>query len=151
MKLKYPNSSLDFKPSLGWFLGAFDVYDREETLGEKLDRVDPLDPVQLQQLFDQFVFAHIDEAHGYTAEHKAEIVKCLVAALRKETYDFSAHLPDYEDGANDFFLPSSWAFPRPRYVFEQAYLATVRHWLLELEDVGFVFPSINELGISEYG
>ncbi len=42
MKLKWPNSDIDFDVHLRFFLGCFDIYDREETLGEYLNQFNPL-------------------------------------------------------------------------------------------------------------
>jgi len=149
MELNHPNSTMTFDPNPGWFLGPFDIYDREDSLGENLNKYDPLEPDQLQKLFDEYFFNHIDKEHGYTVEHKAAIVNCLIEALNKDTYDFSQHLPNYEDEENYFFLPSNWEFPRPRYIFEQAYMASARHWGKELKEVGLKLPDSNMVGIRE--
>lgn len=41
MKLYYPDTNFEFDPSLSYFIGDLDIYDREETLGVYLDRFDP--------------------------------------------------------------------------------------------------------------
>ena len=65
MTLLYPDSDIPFHPNPGWFLGAFNCYDREETLGETLNRYDPLDPAQLQALYDAYVFDEFGEQLGF--------------------------------------------------------------------------------------
>ncbi|WP_445366213.1 hypothetical protein ACJJJB_10680 [Microbulbifer sp. ANSA001] len=145
MKLNHPKSKMAFEPSPGWFLGPFDIYDREESLGEKLNEYDPLESNQLQNLFDEYFFKEC----GYATKHKAAMVKCLVEALSEDAYDFSIHLPNYEDEENYFFLPSSWEFSRPRYIFEQAYIASVRHWGNELKETGLELPDAKQLGIGK--
>src|ERR1700712_4662916 len=42
--LKDPFLNEGFVPDLMWFVGVFDVYDREETKGEELGVYDPNDP-----------------------------------------------------------------------------------------------------------
>ena len=140
MKLKFPNSTVDFEPTLSLFLGPFDIYDREETLGETLNKYDPLDPKQLQKLFNKYIFSRFDDKHGYTIEHRVLIVKSLIETLDDQHYDFSKYFPDYEDDDNYFYLPWTWSFPRPRYFFEQAYIAVVRHWGQEFEGYDMVLP-----------
>ena len=61
MTLLYPDSDIPFHPNPGWFLGAFNCYDREETLGETLNRYDPLDPVQLQALYEAILNTTLDK------------------------------------------------------------------------------------------
>ncbi len=41
MTLKIPGTNFDFIVSPAYFLAEFDVYDREEDLGEELNRFDP--------------------------------------------------------------------------------------------------------------
>lgn len=54
----------------------------------------PLEPALLQQPFDEYFFRNMDEGHGYSLEHKAAIVQCLINALRQEDYDFAAILQE---------------------------------------------------------
>jgi hypothetical protein len=73
MLLKYPNSNVDFVVTPAYFLGDFDVYDREETLGARLEKFDPNNDEQLQVVLEQYFFRGA-RATGLTAEHKAELV-----------------------------------------------------------------------------
>jgi hypothetical protein len=41
MTLKIPGTNFDFIVSPAYFLAEFDIYDREEDLGEELNRFDP--------------------------------------------------------------------------------------------------------------
>jgi len=41
MMLRNPFVDKDFEPNLMWFIGVFNVYDREETRGEELEVFDP--------------------------------------------------------------------------------------------------------------
>ena len=56
MSLKHINSSADFIVDPRDFLNCFDVYDREETLGEELNQFDPNEQVQLEDLFERYFF-----------------------------------------------------------------------------------------------
>lgn len=92
MTLLYPDSDIPFHPNPGWFLGAFNCYDREETLGETLNRYDPLDPAQLQGLYDAYVFDEFGEQSGFTSAHRAAMATNLIAALSETKHDFAAYL-----------------------------------------------------------
>ncbi|MEL4272105.1 hypothetical protein [Shewanella xiamenensis] len=148
MTLFYPDSDIPFYPNPGWFLGAFNCYDREETLGEILNRYDPLDPAQLQALYDAYVFDEYGEQLGFTSAHRAAIATNLIAALSEIKHDFAAYLA-IDESEEEWCFPSVWAFPRPRYSFEQAYLALLRHWGVELTAIGIALPSPSLLGIHE--
>lgn len=148
MTLFYPDSDIPFHPNPGWFLGAFNCYDREETLGEILNRYDPLDPAQLQALYDAYVFDEFGEQLGFTSVHRAAIATNLIAALSETKHDFAAYLA-IDESEEEWCFPSVWAFPRPRYSFEQAYLALLRHWGVELTAIGIALPSPSLLGIHE--
>ncbi|MFB2735381.1 hypothetical protein [Shewanella mangrovisoli] len=148
MTLLHPDSDIPFHPNPGWFLGAFNCYDREETLGETLNRYDPLDPAQLQGLYDAYVFDEFNEQSGFTSAHRAAMATNLIAALSETKHDFAAYLA-IDESEEEWCFPSEWAFPEPRYPFEQAYLALLRHWGMELTAMGIALPCPSLLGIHE--
>jgi hypothetical protein len=148
MSLLFPDSDIPFHPNPGWFLGAFNCYDREETLGETLNRYDPLDPAQLQALYDAYVFDEFSEQSGFTSAHRVAMATNLIAALSETKHDFAAYLA-IDESEEEWCFPSEWVFPKPRYPFEQAYIALLRHWGAELTAIGIALPSPSLLGIYE--
>ena len=126
MKLKHPNSEADFVIEPRYFLDVFDVYDREETLGAKLSRIDPNDPQQRIALLREWFFEDPDIAK-LSAEHKVELSRVLRRSL-DENYDF-ARLFDRETDHWDFFsLPGSWEVRDPRGFFEEIYRLSLEYW-----------------------
>lgn len=148
MTLLYPDSDIPFHPNPGWFLGAFNCYDREETLGETLNRYDPLDPAQLQALYDAYVFDELSEQQGFTSAHRAAMAMNLIAALSETKHDFAAYLA-IDESEEEWCFPSVWVFPKPRYPFEQAYIALLRQWGAELTAIGIALPCPSILDIYE--
>lgn len=49
-----PDSGTPYIPTLYYFLGAFDIYDREETLGEELSQYDPNNPSDRAKLVKNY-------------------------------------------------------------------------------------------------
>ena len=45
-----PSTGQPYVPTPAYFLGCFDIYDREETLGEELEKFDPNNPVDREVL-----------------------------------------------------------------------------------------------------
>ena len=148
MTLLHPDSDIPFHPNPGWFLGAFNCYDREETLGATLNRYDPLDSAQLQALYDAYVFDEFSEQSGFTSAHRVAMATNLIAALSETKHDFTDYLA-IDESEEEWCFPSAWVFPKPRYPFEQAYLALLRHWGRELTAIGIALPSPSLLGIYE--
>ena len=126
MKLKYPDTDIDFDGSPRNFLECFDVYDREETLGEVLNRFDPNDPVQLSELIRQYVFDPPRVAH-LTAGHRALLILELKKAL-DENYDFGPMFTSDQNSPAVIELPSKWVIRDPRGFFEEIYRQAKVHW-----------------------
>jgi hypothetical protein len=144
MKLKFPNSTVDFDITPSIFLGGFDVYDREEDLGEHLNEYDPNNSSNLQELFDVYFFKQRHKSIGFTIEHKIEITKMLGAALSQQAHDFGQYFSSEDDY---FFLPSEWKVSDPKQFFIQAYIGIMRNWGKELKQVGIQLLDVKQLGV----
>ena len=134
MTLKHPYSEVDFNVNASFCLGGFNVYDREESLGEYLDQFDPNDYEQLSILLDERLFESRMK-NGYLPEHKKVIMNVLKEALIDEDYDFEAILQDDDD--HYFCLPWDWIIENPRGFFEFVYLKMYEYWSEELISEGF--------------
>lgn len=146
MTLCYPNTDIPFEPSPAFFLGEFDIYDREETLGEYLNEFDPNDRQQLRQILNEKYFRGRGEME-LSAEHKIVLVRVLAQSLQNPDYNFSSLFDtDPEDG-DVFSLPFDWKIKEPRMFFEEVYRLATEFWADELRENKSSFPDLAELGI----
>lgn len=129
MNLKCPNSSADFDASPTYFLGDFDIYDREETLGRELNRYDPNDSVQLTEV--RRYFFEGGRVQELSVDHKTELLRVLQISL-DEDFDFASLLGPGSI-ADDFVLPGGWQIKNPREFFEQIYREASANWKLKRE------------------
>jgi hypothetical protein len=127
MKLKYPNSDVDFDVTPAYFLGDFDIYDREEELGVKLNAFDPNEEGALLLLMDKFFFRG-GRVASLQPEHKAELLRVLSAALDDKNFDFRALVSPGEHLKCYFTLPDSWKIRDPRELFGRIYMLAASRW-----------------------
>ncbi len=130
--LKHPNSNVPFVVGPAYFLGEFDVYDREETLGVRLNRFNPNDESQLRQLLEEFFFKG-GRVKNLTSEHKSELLRVLASAIMDDGFDFAALIADDRDPDDCFMLPSSWNIEDPRSFFKNIYSIALENWQSEVE------------------
>ena len=123
--LKHPKSDVNFVVSPGYFIGDFDVYDREETVGVRLAQIDPNDEDQMRSAMYDFFFAGA-RVSMLTAEHKAELLRVLASALEDGNYEFDS-LVRYDLG-HGFSLPAEWEIRDTRKFFSQIYRLAVQRW-----------------------
>ncbi|WLG93724.1 hypothetical protein [Pseudomonas sp. FP198] len=50
-----PGTRLPYTPTPSYFLGCLDIYDREETLGEELQKYDPNRPIDRKILISSML------------------------------------------------------------------------------------------------
>jgi hypothetical protein len=142
--IKHPNSNVDFVVGPGFFLGDFDVYDREESLGQRLERFNPNDSAQLRSLMDEFFFKGA-RVSGLNALHKAELVRVLADALANKDFDFRELIAPEGDFGDCFALPESWNIVNPRALFLDIYELTIQRWEDQLHSVGLIPTTVNDL------
>jgi hypothetical protein len=146
LKLKYPESNVDFDVTPSYFIGDFDIYDREDSLGEYLNKFDPNDKKQLQALLIERFFKGPRVAK-LTVEHKAELMKVLIESLKSDDFDFDSILTQDREPGDYFELPWDWDFERPRYYFEEVYRLAIEFWGNEILESGVKLPALVELKI----
>ncbi|MDN5505950.1 MAG: hypothetical protein L0H10_19340 [Comamonas sp.] len=132
--LKCPGSDIEFHAEPSLLLAPFDIYDREESLGQELAAYDPNDPQQLLLLLDRYFFPCCEQASWSTA-HKVMLTRSLQAALQSLQYDFAAPLEDSHDDC--FYLPATWQIQAPRQFFLNAYSILLKRWVAEFATAGF--------------
>lgn len=81
-----PESGSTYIPTPSYFLGCFDIYDREETLGVELERFDP-NPVDRERLILTYC---LPIKRSYRQRYS--LYKCIELSLEDPNYDFQALL-----------------------------------------------------------
>ena len=141
--MSYLNSTVEFDVTPAIFLGGFDIYDREEDLGELLNEFNPNDPSDLQKLFDEHFFKNRHPSLEFTIEHKKIITKSLENTLMEKDHDFASYLESRDDDC--FYLPTQWEINNPKHFFIQAYIGIIRNWGEELKACNIKLLNLNEL------
>ncbi|AUI88396.1 hypothetical protein BS333_18885 [Vibrio azureus] len=144
MNLKYPETSMDFNPTPAFCLGGFNVYDRDDSLGEFLNQFDPNDPEQLAAALDDRLFSGCIEIE-FSPAHKKEIMEVLKEALMDSDYNFESLLEDDPD--DYYYLPIEWEIKNPRKFFEFVYLKMYEKWAELIMADGFTVTKPEEINI----
>ncbi|CAH0303216.1 hypothetical protein [Pseudomonas mediterranea] len=119
-----PSTGQPYTPSPAYFLGCFDIYDREETLGEELEKFDPNNPADRAVLIVNY---SLTERWRITYRQKYLLYKSLEEALRDSSYDFQALLEHDSQVCSSF--PNGWdAMANPRVFFEDIYRLASEIW-----------------------
>lgn len=115
-----PGAGQPYIPTPSYFLGRFDIYDREETQGEELEGFDPNDPTDREALILKYC---LPRKRSY--RQRFLLYKCLEEALQDRSYDFQSLLK-YDPEAYSSF-PDGWdEMKNTRAFFEDIFrLATV--------------------------
>lgn len=127
MKLKHPNSEIDFIVGPSYFLGCLDIYDQEETLGSYLSKFNPNDKIQLHFIFNELFFNN-PRTLKLTHEHKVELLRALKISIEDNNFDFGALLPGGKESDDYFTLPDNWEIENPRTFFEEIYSLARISW-----------------------
>ncbi|QBZ91194.1 hypothetical protein EPZ47_21625 [Pseudomonas viciae] len=121
-----PGTELPYIPTPSYFLGCFDIYDREETLGEELEKFDPNNAADRELLITNY---SLKGKRSY--REKFLLYKCLESALLDEAYDFQALLE--HDCQECSSLPNGWdTMENPRIFFEDIYKLASKVWADDL-------------------
>jgi len=119
-----PSTGRPYTPSPAYFLGCFDIYDREETLGEELEKLDPNNPADREVLIVNY---SLTERWRITYRQRYLLFKSLEEALRDSSYDFQALLEHDSQACSSF--PNGWdTMANPRVFFEDIYRLASEIW-----------------------
>ena len=122
--LRSPWVDVPYEPTLYHFLGPFDVYDREHTLGVELDTWDMNDPVRRAALIRRDITSQYKEL---SYRHRHALVAVLAQALQDPAYDFQAILA--HDPESTYALPARWdEMADPRAFFADIYRLVQQDW-----------------------
>lgn len=126
--LMHPYLDVPYNPQLKHFLGGFDIYDREETLGSDLAEYDLENPSDREDLISKFI---VKRFSGLTHRHKFLLFFVLGEALDGEAsklYKVFKH-----DPFSHSLLPFGWnEMKDPRSFFEHVYSVLSEVWVDEL-------------------
>ncbi|WP_419711353.1 hypothetical protein [Pseudomonas sp. NFX224] len=126
--LMHPFFDVPYYPGLEHFLGGFDIYDREESLGVQLSTYDPDCPSDRGFLISQFV---VKRFAGLSYRHKFFLFLVLGEALDGEASVFSEVLE--HDSISHSLLPPGWnEMKDPRAFFEDVYVKLSEAWADDL-------------------
>ncbi|GID03981.1 hypothetical protein [Pseudomonas sp. 008] len=122
-----PDTQQPYIPTPSYFLGCFDIYDREETLGEELERFDPNDPTDREELILKYC---LPRKRSY--RQRFLLYKCLEEALQDKNYDFQSLLK-YDPEAYSSF-PDGWdEMKDTRAFFEDIFRLATVEWKDDLQ------------------
>lgn len=117
-----PGTEQPYIPTPSYFLGCFDIYDREETLGVELEKYDPNDPADREELILKYC---LSRRRSY--RHRYLLYKCLGESLQDKNYDFQALLG--HDPEEHSSLPDGWdEMICPRSFFEEIFRLAAIEW-----------------------
>src|SRR5471030_25415 len=123
-----------YVPTPSYFLGCFDIYDREETLEEELEKFIPNDPSDQEGLILKYCLVS-----NRTYRHHFLLYKCLEKTLQDKSYDFQA-LFKYDPEAYSSF-PYGWdEMENTRAFFEDIYRLATIEWKDDLQKASLEDP-----------
>jgi len=126
-----------FLPAPSYFLGGFDIYDREETLGVELENYDPEDPQDRIELIENHC---LNRYENTSYKHKFALLKSLENALLDRNFDFSALFEDTPEEYSS--LPSGWdEMKNPKAFFEEIFRLASEKWKEDLTRASAEYPS----------
>ncbi|GKX52722.1 hypothetical protein [Budvicia aquatica] len=129
-----PITKQPYDPSLYDFTTYFDIYDREETLGEELSKYDPNIANDRCAIINKYV---IDKSNYLTYRHKYLLFKVLEDALNDTHYDFNRILEDDPDEYSSI----AWDINDPRGFFEDILKIAKESWKDELYKASLEDPN----------
>ncbi|WP_213940080.1 hypothetical protein [Pseudomonas sp. dw_612] len=122
--LMHPFLDVPYNPSLGHFLGGFDIYDREESLGVELSAYDPDCSLDREFLISRFI---VKRFARLSYRHKFVLFYVLCEALDGGASVFS-EIFDHDPKAHSL-LPVGWSEMKdPKAFFEDVHIKLSEAW-----------------------
>lgn len=126
--LKDPFLNAPYQPSIREFLGTFDIYDREETLGVELSTYDINSRPDREKLIKKYIS---DKKQHLSYRHRYLLLQELDYVLANEKYDF---ISLFEDDPNEYnSMPYGWDDMKdPRAFFEDIHRILNNEWKADI-------------------
>ncbi|MFM2479675.1 hypothetical protein [Celerinatantimonas sp. MCCC 1A17872] len=110
---------------LEYFIGPFNIYDREESLGVTLNQYDPNKFRDLELLMDKYFFSkrqYIDISNN----DKEKILELLKTSLDDNNFHFNEIMRDSDEDC--FYLPDTWVVSNAKVIYENIYKICLNKW-----------------------
>lgn len=127
--LKDPFLNEPFDPNLKWFIGVFDVYDREQELGLELEKHNPNETEGREHL----IKSHALNLNYLSYRHKYILINALKKKLDDESYDFQSLFEISEDEATSWPRAEWYELKNPREFLRDIYLLAQISWKEDLK------------------
>jgi hypothetical protein len=127
--LMHPFLDRPYDPQVGHFLGGFEIYDCEETLGEELSQFDLNNADDRKELIYKYV---VHRFRNLSYRHKFLFFCVLAIALDDPEYDFGEVFE--HEVVSHSALPPGWDEKEDfRVFFEDIYKYLAEEWSEELD------------------
>ena len=127
--LKDPFLNEPFDPSLKWFIGVFDVYDREQDLGLAMEKLNPNEKTDREALIKNYAL----QLNYLSYRHKYVLIKALENSLNDEKYDFQSLFEIREDDSASWPREEWYELESPRDFLLDVYLLAQFEWKDDLQ------------------
>ncbi|EIK60881.1 hypothetical protein IFT96_26085 [Pseudomonas fluorescens] len=136
--LFHPSSEhIPFDASLRYFVGIFDIYDREESKGEELHAYNPNNQKDREALILRYC---LDPYNEFSHRHKYKLMENLSFALNTENFDFSSFFEDDPDEYSTMAWDET-EIADPRGFFADIYRLANEVWKDDLQKASLEDPS----------
>ncbi|OOL39308.1 hypothetical protein [Pseudomonas sp. FSL W5-0299] len=122
--LRDPFLNEEFQPDLMWFIGVFDVYDREETRGAELEVFNPNDRIDRTELIKRYSL----NLGCLSYRHKLVLMDFLAEKLNDASYDFQSLFDIDEEDAGSWPRGEWYALADPRGFLQDFYTLAQEAW-----------------------
>lgn len=126
--LRDPFVNEQFVPDLMWFIGGFNVYDREESLGMELEGYDPNDKNDRAELIRKFGL----DLDCLSYRHKFVLLELLAEKLTDKTFDFQSLFEIDAREASSWPRGEWYELENPRDFLQDVYMLAQEVWKEDL-------------------
>ncbi|CRM05817.1 hypothetical protein [Pseudomonas sp. 58 R 3] len=126
-----------FDASLYYFVGIFDIYDREDTKGAELHTYDPNNEKDRENLIIKYC---LDPYNKLSYRHRYKLMENLHLALNKENFDFHSYFEDDPDEYSTMAWDET-EIVTPRGFFADIYRLANEVWKDDLQKASLEDPS----------
>lgn len=127
--LKNPFLNEPFDPSLKWFIGVFDIYDKEQGPGLDLEKYNPNERADREFLIKNYAL----NLSYLSYRHKYVLIKALESSLNNESYDFQSLFDINEDEAASWPREEWYELENPREFLVDVYQLAQISWKEDLQ------------------
>ncbi|AZE67647.1 hypothetical protein SAMN05216475_1695 [Pseudomonas synxantha] len=135
--LKDPFLNEPFDPSLMWFIGTFDIYDREQGLGMELAQYDPNKKSDRKKLIINYAL----NLKYLSYRHKHALIESLKNKLKDEKYNFDKLFEIDENETGSWPRAEWYALDDPRGFLMDIYILAQAVWKEDLQKASLEDPS----------